>query len=201
MRLLSIILLFILGTALTPIAWCEQADSEQPINIKADRMEYDDTRQISTFIGNVRVTRGTLLMKGARMVVRQDPAGYQYGTLHAPKDGLASFRQKRDGGEDLWTEGYAERMEYDSKTEVTKLFHRARLLRLDGDKILDDVNGTFISYESKTDIYTVSNAIEGEASPGSGRIKIILPPQQDKKAKSVKSSAKPSDSSAPTTGK
>ncbi len=201
MRILSVILLFALGISLSPSAFSVQTDSDQPTHIKADRMEYDDVKQINTFIGNVRVTRGTLLMKGDKMVVRQDPAGYQYGTLYAPKGGLASFRQKRDGEGDLWIEGYAERMEYDSKTEISKLFHRARLLRLDGKKIIDEVNGKFITYESKTDIYTVSNAIEGETKPGTGRIKVILPPKQDKQTKSKNVQGKPPEPNTSTTGK
>lgn len=201
MRHFFAIFLLTLGLSFSPATQAVQSDSEQPMNIKADRMEYDDVRQINTFIGNVRVTRGTLLMKGDKMIVRQDPAGYQYGTLYAPAGGLASFRQQRDGGEDLWVEGYAERMEYDSKTEISKLFHRARLLRLDGKKIIDEVNGKFITYENKTDIYTVSNTIEGETTPGKERIKIILPPREDKKSKSPLSPPKPDTREASTTGK
>jgi len=201
MHTLPVILILTLSMVLSPNAFSVQADSDQPTHIKADRMEYDDVKQINTFVGNVRVTRGTLIMKGDKMVVRQDPAGYQYGTLYAPKGGLASFRQKRDGEGDLWIEGYGERMEYDSKTEVSKLFHRARLLRLDGKKIIDEVNGKFITYESKTDIYTVSNAIEGEIKPGAGRIKVILPPKQDKQTQSKKVPGKPPEPSTSTTGK
>ena len=88
MRHFFAIFLLTLGLTFSPTTPALQSDSEQPMNIKADRMEYDDVRQINTFIGNVRVTRGTLLMKGDKMIVRQDPAGYQYGTLYAPAGGL-----------------------------------------------------------------------------------------------------------------
>lgn len=180
----SFLTLLILSLSLTlPLSvLSEQADSLQPTVIKANRMEYDDVKQINTFIGNVRLTRGTLIMKGEKMVVRQDPSGFQYGTLYAPEGGLAFFRQKRDGGPDLWVEGYAERMEYNSKTEVSKLFTRAKLLRLDGKKLIDEVNGNFIAYDSKTEIYTVSNAIEGKSTPGTERIKVVLPPKEKKKS-------------------
>jgi lipopolysaccharide export system protein LptA len=181
MKSLPIILFFTLWLSAVPGAYGEQADTEKPLKIKANRMAYDDVKQINTFFGNVRLTRGSLIMKGEKMVLRQDPSGYQYGILYAAQGGLASFRQKRDGGDDLWVEGYAERMEYDSKTEVSKLFTRAKLKRLEGTKITDEVNGNFISYESNTEIYTVSNKIEGENKPGTERIKIILPPREDKK--------------------
>lgn len=183
MRSLPITLLFALGLTVGASAHAAKADTRQPTNIEADRMEYDDVKQINTFTGNVHVTRGTLVMKGHKMVLRQDPAGYQYGTLYAPAGRLASFRQKRDGGPNLWIEGYAERMEYDGKTEVTKLFNRARLKRLEGQKVTDEVTGQFISYNSKTEFYSVNNTSSGVSKPGAGRIKVVLQPRDDKKAR------------------
>ncbi|RJX31740.1 MAG: lipopolysaccharide transport periplasmic protein LptA [Oxalobacter sp.] len=165
----------------TGSAWGEQADSAQPTKITSNQMKYDDVNQVNTFIGNVRLTRGTLIMRGEKMIMRQDPAGNQHGTLYGRGEELATFRQKRDGGPNLWVEGYAERMEYDSNTEVSKLFYRAKLIRLDGKKIIDEVNGNFISYDSKTETYTVSNVVEGDPKTKGERIKIILPPREDKK--------------------
>lgn len=40
------------------------------------------------------------------------------------KDGLARFRQKREGVEE-YVDGEAERIEYNSNSEVAELFHRA----------------------------------------------------------------------------
>ena len=180
-KFLSLILALGLLTGMS--AHAEKADSKQPTHVEADQMEYDDVKQINTFIGNVRLTRGTLIMKGSKMVLRQDPAGYQYGTLYGAPGHQASFRQKRDGGPNLWVEGYAERMEYDGKTEITKLFTKARLKRLEGTKVTDEVNGEFISYDSKVEFYSVNNTAAGVSKPGAGRIKVVMQPREEKKAK------------------
>lgn len=165
------------------LAHAEKADAKQPTNIESEQMQYDDVKQVSTFTGNVRLTRGTLIMKGGKLVLRQDPAGYQYGTLYAQGNSMASFRQKRDGGPDLWVEGYAERMEYDGKTEVTRLFTRAKLKRLEGTKVTDEVDGEFISYDAKTEFYSVNNSSSGVSKSGAGRIKVVIQPKEDKTPK------------------
>jgi len=183
MKSFSLILLLTIGLTLTGSAHAEKGDAKQPTNIEADQMEYDDVKQVNTFIGNVRLTRGTLIMKGHKMVMTQDPAGYQYGTLYGTSGTLAFFRQKRDGGPNLWIEGYAERMEHDGKTEVSKLFTRAKLKRLDGTKVTDEVDGEFISYNSKTEFYSVNNTSTGVSKPGAGRIKVVIQPRDDKKSK------------------
>ncbi|MGB7479657.1 MAG: lipopolysaccharide transport periplasmic protein LptA [Burkholderiaceae bacterium] len=160
----------------------EKADSEKPTNVEADQMDYDDVRQINTFTGQVVLTRGTLVMKAGKMVVTTDPAGYQSATLYAAPGKLATFRQKRDGGPNLWVEGEAERMEYDGKTEVVKLFSKARVRRLEGAKVTDEVSGEFISYDSRAEFYSVNNTASGTSKPGAGRIKAIIQPRNDGKA-------------------
>ncbi len=191
MKSLPLILLLTLGLAVSTGARAEKADARQPTHVEADQMNYDDVSQVNTFTGNVRMTRGTLIMKGHKMVLKQDPAGYQYGTLYAPAGGQASFRQKRDGGQNLWVEGYAERMEYDGKTEISKLFTRAKLKRLDGAKVTDEVDGEFISYDAKTEFYSVNNSATGVSKPGEGRIKVVIQPREENKEKAkVKGSDK-----------
>lgn len=183
MKSFSLILLLTLGLIMVGSVHAEKGDAKQPTNIEADQMEYDDVKQVNTFIGNVRLTRGTLIMKGHKMVMRQDPAGYQYGTLYGSPGAPAFFRQKRDGGPNLWIEGYAERMEHDSKTEVSKLFTKAKLKRLEGTKVTDEVDGEFISYDSKSEFYSVKNSSSGVSKPGAGRIKVVMQPHENKKSK------------------
>lgn len=163
-------------------AHAEQADRTKPTNVEANQMEYDDVKQINTFIGSVVLTRGTILMKSAKMVVTQDPEGYQFMTMYAPPGGLASFRQKRDGGPDQWIEGEAERIEYDDKNEVMKLFSKAKMRRLESGKITDEVNGEYISYDTRAEFFTVHNTSGGDSKPGAGRIKAVIQPRAEKKA-------------------
>ncbi len=174
-----LLLLSLLGVAGGALA--EKADAAKPTNVEADHMAYDDVKQVNTFTGNVVLTRGTLTMKAQKMIVTQDPAGYQYATLIAPENGLATFRQKRDGGPDLWVEGEAKRIEYDGKTEIVKLFSKAKLTRLEGSTVTDQVEGAFISYDSKAEFYSVNNTPSGEDKPGGGRIKAVIQPRNDAK--------------------
>ncbi|KIF80316.1 lipopolysaccharide transport periplasmic protein LptA [Noviherbaspirillum autotrophicum] len=177
------LLLFMLSTAIAYSAHAEKADSDKPTNVEADQMLYDDVKQVNTFTGNVVLTRGTLIMKAHKLIVTQDPAGYQHATLLAPSGGLATFRQKRDGNDNQWVEGQAERIEYDGKSEVVKLFSKAKLRRLDGTKPTDEVEGEFISYDSRAEFYTVNNTPTGESKPGGGRIKAVIQPRTESQGK------------------
>lgn len=164
-------------------AQAEKADSEKPTNVEADKMAYDDVKQVNTFSGGVVLTRGTLSMKAGKVVVTKDPAGYQFATLYAEPGGVASFRQKRDGGGDLWIEGQAERIEYDGKTEMVKMFSKAKIKRLDGAKTIDEVEGAFISYDSRNEFFSVNNTAGGVSKPGAGRVSATIQPRIDPKDK------------------
>ena len=168
-----------LACALAGSAMAERADREKPTNIEANQMLFDESKQLNTFIGNVVVTRGTLVMHGEKLILKKDSAGYQFGTLFAPAGGIATFRQKRDGGKDLWMEGYAaDRIEYDTKNEVAKLFKRSKVKMLDGSKVTDEVEGEFISYDTRTEFYTANNTVSGESKPGAGRVRATIQPRE-----------------------
>jgi lipopolysaccharide export system protein LptA len=165
-------------------ALAERADRDKPTNVEANQMAYDDVRQINTFTGNVVLTRGTLVMHAEKLVVVQDAAGFQYATLTAPRGGFATLRQKRDGGPDLWVEARAaDRIEYDGKNEVAKLFSKARVRLLEGQRITDEVEGDYISYDSKTEVYSVNNSTTGESKPGGGRIRATIQPRLEGRGK------------------
>jgi len=161
------------------IVRAERADTEKPIRIEAEQMAYDDVKQVKIFTGNVVLTRGTLLIKAGKVVLTTDPAGYELVVLYAAPNQLASFRQKRDGGPNLWIEGRAKRIEYSEKTEISKLFTRAHMQRMDASRITDEVSGEFISYDSRAEFYSVNNTDTGESRSGGGRITAIIQPRVD----------------------
>ena len=171
MKRFIILLLTMLGAAFTLTAHALKADANQPTRIEAARMSYDDLKQENVFTGDVRLTRGTLSIKGDKMLVRQDPSGYQYGTVYGK---LAQFKQRRDGGPDLWINGQAERIEYDTKSGLVRFFNNAKLKRLQNNQPTDEVEGAFIMYDSRTEYYSVNNSAQGEKQ--SGRIKVVIQP-------------------------
>jgi lipopolysaccharide export system protein LptA len=164
------------------LAQAEKADSYKPTEIKFDQVDVDDVKQIRTFTGNVILTRGTLLMKSSKAVVTQDPEGYQYVTLTSVPGTPATFRQKRDGEGDQWVEGEAERIEYDGKIELVKLFNKAKVRRLEGSKPSDEVQGEFIYYDSRKEFFSVKNSATGESKPGGGRGTMVIQPSTKRPA-------------------
>ncbi|MDO8810605.1 MAG: LptA/OstA family protein, partial [Gallionella sp.] len=66
----------------TPTSFAEHADRDKPIHLEADQVRIDDAQQISTFIGNVKLSQGTLLIRGDKIVVTQDKDGFKHGTAY-----------------------------------------------------------------------------------------------------------------------
>lgn len=169
-----LLLVALCGVVATP-ALAEKADSTKPIEIDADKASFDDVKQIRILTGNVILKRGTLLLKAGTANMRTDPEGYDHLVFVAAPGTVATFRQKRDGG-DLWVEGQAERIEYDNKTEMVKLFSKAKLARLEGSRVTDEVEGAFISYDSRKEFFAVENTATGESKPGAGRVRMVIQP-------------------------
>ncbi len=171
------------GTALA-----EKADSTKEMTIFALSANGTNVRQIGNLVGKVEIARGTLLLKSGKANVKEDPEGYTFVTLMADPGEVATFRQKRDGG-DLWVEGQAERIEYDDKSEVVKLFSRAKLTQLEGTRHTDEVAGEYISYDSKTENFSVANSASGQSKSGDGRVKFVIQPKVRKPAPAAASAA------------
>ena len=152
----------------------ERADRFRPTNVESDKLQYDDLKQISIFTGAVVLTRGTITLKGDRLILSQDPEGYQRGTVTGR---LASFRQKRDGV-DEWVEGYAEDIEYDGKTEKVRLTRKAKVRRLDGTRVVDEIDGAGLVYDSLTEQFEVDGRTPtGPPAPGTGRVRVVIQPR------------------------
>jgi len=150
-------------------SFAERADREKPINLEADQVTVDDAQQISTFIGNVRLSQGSLLILGDKIVVVQDKEGFMQVTAHGH---TASFRQKREGL-DGYVEGFGERIEYDARAETMLLHSQARLKR-----DLDEVQGEHITYSSKTEIFQVNGTGTSPKSVRPKRVRAVLQPRQ-----------------------
>jgi lipopolysaccharide export system protein LptA len=172
-------LLIALCTAFAGLpAAAEKADRNKPMNIEADALRYDDQKQSSSFTGRVVVTKGSIVMRGARLDVRQDPDGSQFGLLTAEPGQRAFYRQKREGL-DEYTEGEAELIEYDSRADRVKLTRRAELRRYRGATLNDQINGTVIVFDNTTEVFTVDGK-PGGATPDSasgGRVRAMLTPR------------------------
>jgi lipopolysaccharide export system protein LptA len=173
-RMLSAIRAFVplLPLVLLPaqMAHAEKADREKPINIEANRVTVDDAKQIATFTGDVVMTQGSLVIRGSKMQVQQDNNGFKSGTAWGD---LAYFKQKREGY-DEYIEGWAERIEYDGRSDRVQMFVRASMK-----KGGDEVHGNYISYDGNTEFFQVVNQSPGQNVPAStpSRVRAVIQPK------------------------
>ncbi len=153
----------------------ERADRDKPTNIEADKLQYDDAKQITVFTGNVVLTKGTIVIRGDRVVLRQFPDGLQTAVATGKR---ASFRQKREGMEQI-INGFANEIDYDSRSETLKLTGDGLIKRLECDVAIDEITGGVIVYNAQNEQFTVDGKAPGEST---GRVRIIIQPRPDAKA-------------------
>ncbi len=158
-------------------ALAEKADRNKPMNVEADALRYDDLKQLSVFTGRVVMTKGTILIRGARVEVRQDAEGYQFGTVTAEPGKLAYYKQKREGL-DEYIEGEADSIEYDGKADRVRFIRNAELRRLRGASVADEMTGSLIVYDNSNDVFTVDGSVTTPGAPaGAGRVRAVLSPR------------------------
>ena len=163
-----------LVSAMPPaIALAERADRDRPVVVESDRMQYDDAKRVNIFTGNVVLTKGTIIIRADRMLVSEDADGFQYGTAWG---NLASYRQKRDAP-DQYVEGYGLQLEYDGRQEIVRIRGQGLMKRLDHERVTDEIHGSLIVYQSRTEYLTV----DGEravtpVNPG-GRVRMVIQPR------------------------
>ncbi len=174
---------WLLATALSVgVAHAEKADSAQAMNIEADTLRHDELKQTSVFSGNVVMTKGSIVLRGAQLDVRQDPQGYQFGLVTAGPGKRAFFRQKREtvaGAPNEYIEGEGLSIEYDGRADAVKFIKQAELRRYVGTQMADQLHGDVIVYNNLTDVFTVDgNPANASPANPSGRVRATLSPRQ-----------------------
>jgi len=131
-------------------AQAEKADRGKPMSVTSSGTNPDtiDLRKHSAaFTGNVVITQGTLEIHADRVEVSQDPDGGQLGYAFGSPGKPATFRQKRDG-EDEYSEGDAQRIEYDSAANRVRFVGDAHLRMLKGSTVTDTAEASLITYDT-----------------------------------------------------
>ena len=180
-------------------AFAERADSLKQAVVSFDSLDVDEVTQTRILTGNVVLTRGTLTLKSDRALLKETPEGYMSVTLTSGPGRVATFRQKRDGGPDLWVEGQAERIEYDERAELVKLFSKAVIRQTEGPtvtqemvklfskaivrelengRLTNELDGPYISYDNRKEVAVVRNDASGESKVGGGRGTLIIAPRR-----------------------
>ena len=171
----------------------EKADRDQPMHIEADSMRHDEARQLTQFTGKVQATKGTLVMRAARMEVQQDAKGRQVAKLWAAPSERVFFRQKREGVNEF-TEGEAEQVTYDNQADIITLNQRAEVRILRGSQVADQLTGHTIVFNNTSEVMTV----DGQAANGSGqRVRAILTPRNTTPAPAANPASAPALRTSP----
>jgi len=167
------------AAALALATWCvlatatasaERADRDKPVNIESDSLIADEVKKVATFDGKVVLIQGSLIIRADRIVVQQDNDGFQRGVATGNP---ARFRHKREGlGE--YIDGEALRIEYDTRVDRVEFFNGARLRRDSG----DDIRGDYISYDARTERFTVKASDEASESGREGRVRATIMPKK-----------------------
>ena len=152
-------------------AHAEKADRDKPMLVEAGKVSIDDAKKIQILEGDVVITKGSMVLKAERVIITEDRYGFQKGTAFSGKKGLAYFRQKREG-KDEYVEGEAERIEYDTNTEVAELFHRAWVKSGE-----DQVKGDYIWYDAVNEKYLVTAGETRTPTGAAPRVRAVIQPK------------------------
>lgn len=156
----------------------EKADRFKPIQVEADRMQHDEGKQLTQLTGNVHAVKGTLVMRAARMEVRQDAQGQQQARFWAETGQRVFFRQKREGLEEF-IEGEAAEAEYDSQLDRMVLTGRAEVRVLREGRLADQMQGQRIVYNNSTEVLSIDGKLQGGSAADAGRqrVRAVLAPK------------------------
>jgi lipopolysaccharide export system protein LptA len=152
-------------------ATAEMADRDKPIELEADTVTVDDAKKTSVYTGDVILTQGTLVIKGDKLIVREDSQGFQHGTSYGNP---TTFRQKLEGKNEYMS-GSALRIEYDGRMDKVQLYNKAWVKRGD-----DIVHGDYISYDANAEYAEVigggNKTVEGAPK---GRVRAVIQPKKN----------------------
>ncbi|MFZ2268573.1 MAG: lipopolysaccharide transport periplasmic protein LptA [Azonexus sp.] len=152
-------------------AFAEKADRDKPLQLEANKVSIDDGKKIQILEGDVVLIKGTMILKADRVVVTEDQYGFQKGTAFGGKGGLAKFRQKREGREE-YIDGEAERIEYNTNSEVLELFHRAWVKNGE-----DQLKGDYIWYDTVSEKYLVTAGDSRDPKAPPPRVRATIQPK------------------------
>jgi len=170
--------------ALAPAAHAERADRTKPMSIDSSGQTPDVVnlnKHSAVFTGNVVITQGTLVIHADRVEVSEDPDGQRLGFAFGTPEHPATFRQKRDG-DDLYSEGEAQKIEYDSAANRVRFIGAAHLRMLKGGVVTDQASAALITYDTAADTIALNG--DGSRSTGTassttsgGRTTVVFTPK------------------------
>jgi len=145
-------------------------DRNQPIGIKADQLEINQKKGLSTYEGNVEMQQGSLAITASRIVVHHK--NNEVSRIEA--DGApVKIRQRPAPGKEE-TRAEARRIEYDLKTATVRLTGQAHIWQ-DG----NEFSGETIIYDNLRGMVRASGGSEQTGEQKKERVEVILQPRKE----------------------
>lgn len=148
-----------------------ESDRKQPIAIEADQGSLDQKNQTTVFSGNVVIKQGSLNIHANAVRVSRDKSGNQ--TMLAEGNPVRFGQQLEDKG---YVEGQGQRVSYASSTGEVRLSGNAKVQRGG-----DIAQGETITYNMRSEIYTVLGSKAAGIQNGKKRVNVIIQPSSVQK--------------------
>jgi lipopolysaccharide export system protein LptA len=152
-----------------------KADQLMKLSIASDKGgRVDVANQRTEFLGDVVLSRGSLVLRAERIDLRETGDGYYQAHANGKTGQQVSFRQDRDvAGEAI--EGFADQLEYDTRSDSVRFIGNAVVRRTQGTAVADEVTGAVIVYDNRNEVFTTEG---GPASPHpTGRVRAVFMPR------------------------
>ncbi len=142
-----------------------KTDDKKPVQIEADSGTGDQNKKVLEFIGDVKITKGSLIVHADKGVASQDKEGDRTITLYGKP---VAFEQMQDDGVKIVGQG--DKFEYNTKSNLAVLTGRAKIR-----KGKSEIVGDVLTYNTQTQVYSAqSNFGNGVKKTSGGRITVIL---------------------------
>lgn len=173
---LMLALLLALGAA--PVG-AERADRSKPIVIEAERgSTFDLQRQVTVLNGNAVISQGTMVLRAERIELREMPDGYRAASAIGTPAKPATWRQKRDGGDNEVVEGSAERIDFDGRADTLRFVGNSAVRRLRAGVVADEISGNIIVWDNLAEVFRVEGGAASASNP-TGRVRLTLTPREE----------------------
>ncbi len=170
MRMKTKFLALLVATVFSATANALPEDREKPIHVSADSASIDEKSGRTIYLGDVKITQGTLLIEAERVELERGEKGVERVTAFGKQ---AHFRQKPDTDKP-YTDAWGDTIIYKVEKEHLTLQKNAKVI---SDK--DTFTGSRILYNLKT---SVVDAYSDGKDGSSGRVEMIIQPKKDKDA-------------------
>lgn len=156
--LINMLLAFGIGRA-----WGLASDPDQPINIDSDSATYDEKQQISTYVGHVYATQGSIKVDGDKLVVYLKDGNVSKMVATGQP---SHFRQlPAEGKEEILGEGLTN--EYYPEQNLLIFMHKASVWQGDAKQ-----SSEYIQYDTKNSLLKA-----GEPNSHNNRVHSVIKPK------------------------